>query len=162
MRDAGLSVERARELTGAATGTVLKSNESRTPLSECVKSNILTSCTQPEWAMAAAGFFRLYSPPQSCPQTTFPRTEVQGPAIEAGHLDLLPPKSFPEEKKEKKTKSQRGKEAKREKERKTPKRQETLPTPHPVLETAHGLSLSNSLAGGPGPPSSPSNCQSVR
>ena len=41
--------------------------------------------------MAAAGFFRLYSPPQSCPQTTFLRTEVQGPAVKAGHLDLLPP-----------------------------------------------------------------------
>ena len=41
--------------------------------------------------MAAAGFFRLYSPPQSCPQTTFLRTEAQGPAVKAGHLDLLPP-----------------------------------------------------------------------
>ena len=45
--------------------------------------------------MAAAGFFCLYSPPQSCPQTTFLRTEVQGPAVKTGHLDLLPPKSLP-------------------------------------------------------------------
>ena len=28
-------------------------------LGVCVKSNILTSCIQPEWAMAAAGGFRL-------------------------------------------------------------------------------------------------------
>ena len=87
---------------------------------QCVCEIKYINQLQPEWAMAAAGFFRLYSPPQSYPQTTFPRTEVQGPSAKAGHLDLLPPKSLTEEKRNKKAKRQREREREN-----APKRQES-------------------------------------
>ena len=48
----------------------------------CVWNQIyLNSCTQPEWAIAAAGFIRLWTPLKICPQTTLPHKYMRGLAV---------------------------------------------------------------------------------
>ena len=84
--------------SGEANCNPSPSQRSEARLCVCVKSNIVNQLHPARMGYGSCWVFRLYSPPQSCPQTTFLCTEVQGPAVKAGHLDLLPPKSLPEEK----------------------------------------------------------------
>ena len=59
------------------------------PKSKCMKSNILTSCIQ-TGLRQLLGFSAFRTLPKPCPPTTFPRTEIQGPIVKAGHPYLLP------------------------------------------------------------------------
>ena len=56
----------------------------------CEITLYLSSCIQPEWAMAVSGFPPPLPPPLSCPQTHIPPPK-QGPIVRTGHPNLLLP-----------------------------------------------------------------------
>ena len=88
----------------------------------------------------------LYPPPKTCPQTTFPRKYMRGPAVKAGHPFLLLPSTLPKERGDKRQNH-------RKQNKRTPGKAKT---PRPVLEMGllWPLPYKNPV-GGPGPHSSP-------
>ena len=111
----------------------------------------LPSCIQPDWAMAAAWFFRLRTPPILSPNDT--SHQSAGKCRQGG----APQSPFPQNHRRKeKVRQRQTKKIRRERERKAEKsRNET----HPVLETAllRPLPFTQNSSGGPWPPSPPSS-----
>ena len=61
----------------------------------CVKSSIFAQLHSARLGYGSCLGFLPLGLPQSCPQTTPPRTKVRGSAIKAGHPNLLSPKPPP-------------------------------------------------------------------
>ena len=90
----------------------------------------------------------LYPPPKTCPQTTFPRKYMRGPAVKAGNPFLLLPSTLPKERGDKRQNHRKQK-------KRTPGKAKT---PRPVLEM--GPPLASPLqkpCGRPWPPLLPSH-----
>ena len=114
-----------------------------------MESILLPNCIQPEWTMAAADLPPLASSPLLSPNDISPHRSVG--SCRQGGAPRPPSPQIPRRTQKK------NKKAKRERKHNTERRRKHRPRHIPPWRRpSPGLSLTNSLVGGPGPPSSPS------